>query len=182
MIKRRISDNLSLLLLISLVVMGCGKIEFSTTAPTREVMDIPNGQQEEEQLDNSFLAENKNVDAVWIREKKADSDENAIAVFDELKRLNGDSLIITTNANGYITFLKGTVTEQIIDSVEDCKVVLKKLLPALTSNSEINLILKDFIEDNYGNFVIIFTDLNFYATVLDASNETGLHLLTLLCH
>ena len=31
-------------------------------------------------------------------------------------------------------------------------------------------------------FVIFFADLNFYATVLDASNETGLQLLTFLGH
>ena len=31
-------------------------------------------------------------------------------------------------------------------------------------------------------FVIFFADLNFYATVLDAANEAGLHLLAFLGH
>ncbi|SFB73207.1 M4 family metallopeptidase [Butyrivibrio sp. YAB3001] len=100
-----------------------------------------------ETKDTQLVLNNKNADTEAISK-----------IYDELRRINGDSLVTVTDDYGYITFLKGTVSEKKFERMSDYENALEFLKPALTASSDIELVFTTALLDDYNYQYAIFTE------------------------
>ncbi|MCR5107796.1 MAG: M4 family metallopeptidase [Lachnospiraceae bacterium] len=138
------------------VLSSCGNI--GEDQQSKKILQ-DNSRYSEKAVYGSFENEGLTLEADIIGDViKADQNEEAQAVFDELKRINGDDLKMVTNRYGYITFLNGKITDRPLMSKQEVTDVMKKIFPALSPNKDVELQFAFYIVDDFGNSYYLFKE------------------------
>ena len=80
--RGRLVNNLSLLIILSLMIVGCGKDDSSTTVST--IVNSATNEERQEEVEQSIEStsdKTKPYDELWIQDKRADSNASADAPF-----------------------------------------------------------------------------------------------------
>ncbi|SFP65310.1 Zn-dependent metalloprotease [Butyrivibrio proteoclasticus] len=164
MSDKHIISKIVYFIIPSLIISACGSsvdemaVDAISSEEAFEEMASEEDSEYEEDYKDEYIYDFELQDKYCTKTFNAENDADAQEVFNELNRINGDSLKIVTNKYGYITFMQGTICEEPCLTPEDYDKVMEMIRPAISYDKEIDLEQYFLLVDDFGNTYVVFKE------------------------